>query len=146
MHTYLVTERSGSYLIFASTALPKGLPVYLDVASDFLTAMTARLVEGSGLVSLVTVQSREELSLSGAAENVLNEGRRHALVALNLGHEVAKVLDMVLLDCGSILHHHGAEDDREVLGQFIKVKVVPRYFSNSSSPRPESSLCRMSWF
>lgn len=125
MHKYLVTEPSRSYLVFASSAPQEGLTLRLDVALDFSAAMAARLVEGPGLASLVIVQRREELSLSGAAETVVIEGRRHALVALNLGHEVAKVFDVVFLDHGSILHHHGGEDDGEVLGQVIKIKAVP---------------------
>lgn len=107
--------------MLAPTALQEGLSLRFDVVVDLSTTMTARLLEASGLAGLVVVQSREELSLSGATETMVSEGCHRTLVAMNLGHESAKVFDVVLLDRGSVFHRHGGEDDGEVLGHVIKV-------------------------
>lgn len=85
-HTYLVTEPGGGDLVLASATLQNGLSLLLDVAVDFSTSVTARLVEASGLASLVVVQSREELSFAGAAETTVSEGHNYALIAMHLGY------------------------------------------------------------
>lgn len=86
--------------------------------------MATRLCETSALSSLIVVQGRKELSLSRAAEAGVTKGRYYALVALELGHEVAKVLDLTFLDLGSVAHQHRGENDHEVLGHVVQVKAV----------------------
>lgn len=119
--TYLATEPSGGSLVPAPTTLQKGLSLRFDVVVDLSTIVTARLLEASGLAGLVVVQGRKELSLSGATKTMITEGIRRTLVAMNLGHEIAKVFDVVLFDRGSELHHHGGKDNREIFGHVIKV-------------------------
>lgn len=118
---YLVTEPGGGTPVPAPTTLQKSLSLRFDVVVDLSTIVTARLPEASGLASLVVVQGREDLSLSGATETMIIEGIRRTLIAMNLGHEIAKLFDVVLLDRGSVFHRHGGKDNREILGHVIKV-------------------------
>ena len=115
-HTHLVTEPTGGDLILASTTLHKSLPLRFDVAIDLPTAVAARLLEAPGFAGLVVIQSREELSLSRAAETIVDQGYHRVLIALNLWDEVTKVFHVGLLDGGSVFHHDSGQDDLEILG------------------------------
>lgn len=120
-HTHLITEPSSGDLVLASTTLQKSLALLFDVGVDLSTAVAARLLEASWFTTLVVIQSREELSLSGAAEAIVDQGHHRVLVALNFGHEVAKVFDVGFLDSGSVFHHDSGKDDLEVLAIAVEV-------------------------
>lgn len=120
-YTHLIAEPSSGDLVLASTTLQKSLALCFDVGVDFSTTVAARLLEASWFASLVVIQSGEELSLSGAAEAIVDQGHHRVLVALNFWHEVAKVFHVGFLDSGSVFHHDGGKDDLEVLGIAVEV-------------------------
>lgn len=71
--------------------------------------------EAPGDADLVVVQGSQVLALARATKTLVQERADIALVAGDDRHQRTSMLAISLLDVGTNMHHHGAEDDDFVL-------------------------------